>query len=315
MKTGTTSSGQNYRLFGDSSPKSSKFAVECSGRLICERCLKRMREGAVMSVSEASAKLQGLIDRHINSAGFRDGGRGTPRVELYRRCEAPAAMPLPAVLPQYADFYPHLRVSRAYRVKAGGWTFSVPYKYVSRFVSVEISSEEAVVWSDKDGRIIARHALSKAGPDRTVADDAHMPPEHRAIKSRELKYKCADDISSAALELGPQTASLCSGILDRKGFLQGRRGCIAIINRGHREARSGRIAEFEDACQSVRAGDPQTWNSYKVSDALESILQEEASSHDGSFQRQAGLQGDGGREAPARVFTCMINEDKEKNDE
>ena len=290
-----------------------KSAVEYSGRLIRERCLKRMREGAVMSVAEASEKLQGLIDRYINSKGFRNGGRGTPRKAPCDRYESPAAMPLPEILPEYAEFYPHLTATRAYRVKAGGWTLSVPYTSARRKVSVEITTSEAKVWSDDDGSLLATHLLSKAGPDRVLVDDSHMPPGHRAIKARERKYKDEDGILEAAGGLCGDAKALCQGILRRSGFLQGRKACIAIIGIGRRQAGLGRLGEFGEACKDVRAGDPRNWNSYAVRDALDMILQEEARSADGSYQKQSDLPLPDGTEAPqpsadapAKKYTCMI---------
>ena len=297
----------------------SKSAVEYAGRLIRERCLRRMPEGAVMSQAEASRELQRLIDRYINSAGFRSAGRGTSRAELYRRYEAPAAMPLPEVLPEYAEFYPHVRATRAYLVSAGDWTLSVPYEYAGRLVCVEIGKDEALVWTNDGMKLIARHALAKADAGRTIVDEAHMPPSHRAIKAKELKYKCEGDITAAARKLGPGAASLCSAILRRDGFLQGRKGCIAIINFGIKQIKLDRKAEFEEACSNVRAKEPRDWNSYKVVGALKTILQEEIDSEDGRFQKQSSLPlPDGGApdagDSPAKIYTCMIGDkDKEKN--
>lgn len=281
-----------------------KSAVEYAGRLIKERCLSRMEEGLPMSALEATEILQGLIDRTINSAGFRNGGRGTPRKVLYERYEAPAARPLPGIMPEYSRFYTRVRVSRAYRVEVEGRKVSVPYRLAGEYVNIEVSGHTATIYTDS-GEEVAVRDLSRAEAGGSIIEPGDMPGQDKAVLKGRLKYKSKDDILGAAAPYGADVQGLMRQILGRKGWTNGKKACICILNR--LKSSKGIANEVIEACKSVRAQPPAKWNSYEVERALGSILQEEAESGKGSFQRQSelGFGQNGGGDPAAAKYTCM----------
>ena len=280
-----------------------KSEVEYAGRLIKERCLSRMKEGLPLSAREATQALQALIDRYINSAGFRNGGRGTPRKQLYERYEAPAARPLPEIMPEYCNFYKRIRVSRAYRVEIDGRKVSVPSSYAGKHVNVEVSGHTATIYTDT-GDPVAVRDLSAAGPGGTVLDPADMPGKDRAVRESRLKYQSREDILGEAGAYGDDVCKLMGQILDRKGWINGKKACIWILNKFRSE--SCHAAEIAAACRKVRTEPPSKWNSYEVLRVLASILHEEGGLEEGAGEEPpCAAPGGLGQGSAAVKYTCM----------
>lgn len=168
-----------------------KNYVEKEVDLIQSRCLSLMRIiETPMNLLEANTKLMELVDREINSAGFRDNGKGSPRQELFEQYERPAALKFSGVIPEYREYLGSFTVARDYTVHVNKHYYSVPWRYAYEIVNVLLSATKVYI-SSYNG-LIAEHIRSDGDEQYTILFE-HMPENHQAIA---LKRKDFPDPAS-----------------------------------------------------------------------------------------------------------------------
>ena len=292
---------------------SSKEAVERSVGLIEERVLKRMPFNVPMSLDEYNMKLQELIDRYINSAGFRHGGSGTPRSALFEKYEKPRALPLPKTIPQYVTRLKGLRVGRDYCVciqsKGHRHYYMVPYTLAGTLVDAEISEGLVTVYSGLEEVAAYPRLTEKDEDERYEAVRKNldfMPPAHQAVAKKRLKYPDAESLVSEAGSLCSALHDFTAGVMQHKGFEGGRHLCIYVINTYKRKGTQLEKSAFAEAISRIMLSPFDSWNSYRIEPVYEDILAY-AKSHGGRFEHQTriDLQDEDESGDDALKYACL----------
>jgi len=130
---------------------------------------------------------------------------GVSRKELFELTDRTALKPLP-VLPFVVATWKRARVSLDYHIDVERHYYSVPYYHVRKEVWVKITEKLVEVFLDNER--IASHARSEV-PYRFSTLEAHMPPEHAAVKSWS-----ADTFLSWARSIGAATERLVRALLN-----------------------------------------------------------------------------------------------------
>ena len=173
-----------------------KNYVEKEVGLIQERCLTLMRMvESPMNLVEANTKLMELVDREINSAGFRNSGKGSPRKVLFEKYERPAALKFKGVIPEYREHEGYITVDRNYTVYVKGHYYSVPWRYAHDVVSVSLSATKVYI-SGYNG-LIAEH-IRCDGDELSTMLPEHMPEAHKAVALKRKNFPDSASVINAS---------------------------------------------------------------------------------------------------------------------
>lgn len=263
---------------------SEKSQAELSVRLVQDRVLPLMSQGLCLSFEEYNRELMKRVDSEINQAEFRANGTGTPRADLFEKYERPKAIPVdPAQIPVYAEHFPVLRVANDYTVNIKGARYSVPYRFIGKYVSADV----------RDGHIQIYHEGERIAYWDSCAEGAvqiepgHMPPAHRAVHDKRARYPDADSIINTAASICIELASFCRGVLDFKGFAEGKKCCISLINQMQKKL--WMLPEYREALKVTMQNPVKQWNSYTVKACLNEIEIYKLR-HNGAFPVQTQLE-------------------------
>lgn len=263
-----------------------KSCVETQCGLIQRRCLTRMSGGGPRTLYEANRELMEKVNRYINDDPDFRGGASDTRTALFMNKEKPAAIAItnPSSIPPYIDHSESLFVGRDYYVQIDKAWYSVPYRYSGTIVEADISGNTVIIFQNH--KEIARHPLKEAGGYST--NDEHMPEHHRVVKTRELKYKCPDEIYAEAASISKEMLSFCKVLLEHGSFQDRKKGCIYVINYYKRNRTE--LALINESISSLLHSGiaPEKINSYLFKETLKEF-KEYVLSHNGEFPHQTEL--------------------------
>lgn len=260
-----------------------KSAVESGVGLVQRRCLPRLEGKYFESLEQCNIALNAAVDKYINEEGYKNNGTGTPRKELFILYEVPACKPVTSPMPQYFKHFMSLRVSEFYLIEIDERKYSVPFKYVGKYVDAQINDRDVVIMFK--GKTIARHPINLS-PTEPLISEEHMPEHHQAVREKKLKYENPEQILDEAKRWSPYVYKYCKGILDSKG-IEGKKGCIAIINQCKRSSEAERALIYE-ALRAVTDEESKTWNFYRFNQKFNE-LKAYSASHEGKFPHQTAI--------------------------
>lgn len=273
----------------DANPPYTPNAKSC-----VEHCVNRIEHTVLgfmkgleglLTLEEANAKLRELIQRFVLNHSFRDGGPNDTRAVLFESREKPSARPITTALPHYIDHYSFLCVGLDYHVQINGANYSVPSVYAGRLVEADDDGGMISIFTRQDHKLIATHIRQQPGGTSTLIE--HMPEAHKVVRQREIKYKCAEDIISAAEKIGPNTVNYCRFLLAKGSFTEHKMGCIRVLNKILHNKSEEKIYE-EALGQVMHSCHPDKINSYTVDDYVKE-LRAYASTHGGTFPKQTSI--------------------------
>ena len=196
-----------------------KAKVESAVLQVERQVMAPLRNHTFFSIAEANA---GFFEQLalLNARPFQK--MNGSRRSLFEELDRPALSPLPVRPYEFAS-WKHARVNIDYHVQVDYAFYSVPYQLARREVEVRLSQQVVEIFHG--GKRVASHVRSFVR-GRFVTDPAHMPASHR----RHLEWSPSRLVSWAET-VGPQTAALVSGILERRPHPeQGYRSCLGIMN-------------------------------------------------------------------------------------
>jgi transposase len=195
-----------------------KAKVESAVQQVERQVMAPLRNRTFFSLSEANATYAEEL-AVLNARPFQK--MSGSRRSLFEELDRPALSPLPARPYEFAA-WKRARVNIDYHVQVDSAFYSVPYQLARREVEVRLS--QGVVEVFHGGKRIASHVRSYVR-GRFVTDPAHMPASHR----RHLEWTPSRLVSWGET-VGPQTAALISGILERRPHPeQGYRSCLGLM--------------------------------------------------------------------------------------
>jgi transposase len=217
--------------------------------LIAERwILAALRNHLFFSVAEVNTAIEPLLD-DLND-------RPLQRLQVSRRVlfghtDQPALRPLPPTRYTF-EAWKTAKVAIDYHVTLDKHFYSVPYQLVGQQVEARLSPTTVEILHK--GRRIASHLRSYT-PGYTT-DPAHRPKSHQA----HLEWTPSRMIRWAREEVGPHTAALVEGILERRKHPeQGYRSCLGLLSLARKYPRE----RMEAAAQRVLAANAYSYQSVK----------------------------------------------------
>jgi transposase len=211
-----------------------KAKVEVAVQVVQRWVLARLRNRTFFSLNELNAALAELR-AELNDRPFRHM-RGSRR-SLFEEIDRPVLRPLPAERYQWVDWRT-AKVGPDYHVQFDQRLYSVPFRLVGEQVELRVSP--AVVEVLHKGRRVASH-LRAYGGQRFVTAREHMPSSHR----RYAEWT-PERMRAWAAEVGPATAELVAGLLERRPHPeQGFRSALGVI----RLAKTYPTQRVEAACR------------------------------------------------------------------
>ena len=163
-----------------------------------------------------------------------------------------------------------------------GHKYSVPFKYATRYVTANISSN--IITILYEGEVITTHTISYDGKDTVKLE--HMPENHRSVAEKKLKYPDIQSIVSKAKSISSQLERFCSAMLKNYGFENGRKACIRIINCYLNRAKYPAFL-MNEAIERLFINTPDKWNSNYLLQIFAEVQSEV--SVKGSFEHQTAL--------------------------
>ena len=200
-----------------------KSQAEESVKLVQDRCLSELNREKPLTLEEANRRLIALVDERINKAGFRKGGTGTPRAELFERYELPVSRRFSGTVPEICDFIPHMRVPRDYHVTINGDRYMVPYTLLGHYVCAEVTPSRVRILCD--GKTVA--SFRPGYGDDPAATKGFMPESHDAWAEKNRRYHSVAAIQRECDAVSPLLGQYCRrffsssrhSVYDRDGVL------------------------------------------------------------------------------------------------
>jgi predicted DNA-binding transcriptional regulator AlpA len=267
---------------------SSKSACENGVRLVQDRVLPELDGGLCLSLEGYNRRLSEAVDRLINSARMTGRNAGATRKELFELYEKPRAAKLEGELPEFTEYFTGIKIPPTYLIEFRKVLYSVPCKYIGKYADLEITGRRLRILHN--GKIIAEWEIMPEGSAPQILPE-HMPEAHRKVKEKKLKYPDAETVLAAAGSLSAALATACRGILNAKGFVNGKKGCIRLISIYRRAPWMREI--YDDACTRMMTADERTWSSYAFLDAVKDI-RGDMGSRNGRYEKQTSLPIDDG---------------------
>lgn len=259
-----------------------KSQVEQAVRLVQERALPAVDGRLCLTLGEYNIRLARAVDDLINSAPMSGRKAGSTRKELFELYEKPRAAKLEADLPEYTEYFAGIRVPNEYMVGHRGVLYSVPSRYIGKYVDLETSDSRLKILYR--GKIIAEWEIMPPGSKPQILDE-HMPAAHRKVREKILKYPTAESVIAAAGAISAQLGTVCRGILNRKGFVNGKKGCIRLINLYQRCDWQKPL--YDDACTRMMNLEEKYWSSYCFQEIVKEIR--ESLRERGAYEKQTAL--------------------------
>ena len=195
--------------------------------------LAKLRHRTFYCLADLNAAIRELLNA-LNDRQLRKIKRS--RRELFLELDRPAALPLPALHYEYAEWR-KARVNVDYHVETDCHYYSVPFQLLREEVDIRLTAATVEVFHR--GKRVAAHPRSRLRHKHTTLKE-HMPPEHQA----HLEWTPSRIIAWAA-KTGPATAALVQHIMAAKTHPeQGYRACLGTM----RLAKSYGSARLEAAC-------------------------------------------------------------------
>ncbi len=246
-----------------------KNYVEKEVDLVQSRCLTLMRMiESPMTLVEANAKLMELVDREINSSGFRNNGKGSPRQVLFETYERPAALKFNGVIPEYREFLGSFTVGRDYTVYVNHHYYSVPWRNAYDIVKVSLSATKVYISSYKGQ--IAEHMRSDGDEGYTILFE-HMPEAHQAIALKRKDFPDPASVINAAKNFSGTLYQFTQ--LYFKSHTMEQVECpLSIIRAYQKNTAEHRL--YDAALKRLMELDIDKWTSYRYNNFLKEIKAE-----------------------------------------
>ncbi len=198
-----------------------KSKVEISVSAAERWILAVLRNRVFYSISEANEEIRQLLTK-INDKIMAHYGKS--RRELFNEYESPELRPLPeeAFIPRRLF---STKVKKDYHVSHNNRYYSVPYQYIDKVVTVEVSSKCINIFYRNS--LIANHLKVSTIFDKSSQID-HMPTSHQ--KAYEYETITEEGLLLRAQKIGNNTYNLISHILrEDTNNPYKRRRCIGIL--------------------------------------------------------------------------------------
>ncbi len=203
-----------------------KSKVEIAVSVVERWIIAVLRDRLFYSISEANLEIQKLLAK-INDKVMVKYGKS--RRELFTEYEASELKPLPAeaFIPRYLFT---VRVSNDYHISYNNRYYSVPYQYINKVVTVEVT-DKCINIFHRDN-LIGTH-LKVAGIYNKSTQKEHMPNRHR--RAYEFDTITEEGILIRAEKIGKNTYQLIYNILkEETSNPYKKRRCIGIIQTAER---------------------------------------------------------------------------------
>jgi transposase len=180
-----------------------------------------LRHRTFYSLAELNAAIRECLE-DLNARLLRRAKRS--RRELFEAMDRPAALLLPAVPYEYAEWY-KARVNIDYHIEVEGHYYSVPFRLRHERLDVRLTATTMEAFLK--GERVAAHARSCIRGGYTTLKE-HMPPEHRSY----AEWSPERFVQWAA-NTGAATARLVEKILSSRPYVErGYRSCMGILHLG-----------------------------------------------------------------------------------
>jgi len=195
-----------------------KALVENGVKLIKRWILARLRNRMFNSVSELNTAIRELLEL-FNAKIMKRYGKS--RKELFETLDKPAAMPVPDIHYEYAQ-WKAVRVGINYHVSFEKHDYSVPHEHIHK--ELEIRATSSMIEIYLKGERVCSHARNwKANACTTIKE--HMPVPHQKY----IEWP-PERIISWAEKYGSSVKELVEKILDSTRFPeQAYKRCLGII--------------------------------------------------------------------------------------
>ena len=225
-----------------------KAKVESAVLEVERQVMAPLRNRTFFSLAEANAAFAERL-AVLNARPFQK--MSGSRRSLFGELDRPALSPLPARPYEFAH-WKRARVSIDYHVQVDHAFYSVPYALAGREVEVRLG--ENVLEIFHGGKRVASHVRTHVR-GRYTTDSSHMPASHR----QHLEWSPSRLIGWGE-SVGPNTAALVSGILERRPHPeQGYRSCLGLM----RLAKGYTPERLEAAAARAVAVGAYSWKSVK----------------------------------------------------
>lgn len=200
-----------------------KAKVEKAVQHVERHLLAPLRKREFRSLAEINESLVALL-QEVNAKPMKT--YGVSRNELFVTVEQPRLRPLPLQSFTLAT-WKTAKVAPDYHVEVERHYYSVPYYHRGKTVDVKITEKLVEVFLNNER--IATH-VKQFSRFRFSTTEAHMPPNHRAVKSW-----TAEGFEAWAQTVGPNAVALIQIILELPQFKeQGFRSILGIRRLGEK---------------------------------------------------------------------------------
>ena len=211
-----------------------KAAVEGSVGVVTNSIIGRLRNRKFFTFEELNKALHKELEIfNTNPFQKREGSR----YECFIEEEKDFLEPLPST-PYELSVWKRSKVNINYHITIDRMNYSVPYKYVGKYVDVKLSQSQVKVYYD--GTLICSHNHLYGRNNQYSTNEDHMPEDHRLFEWNGNRFR------SWALSIGKYTYEVIDRLLNKyKIEEQAYKGCLSILKLQERYTPT----RLEDACQ------------------------------------------------------------------
>lgn len=183
----------------------------------------------------------------------RDGSRWSE----FQKLDKPALRSLPAQRYEIADIV-FRSVPDNYHLEYAGFYYSVPYTLYKERVTLRATDAVIEVFDKNHIRMASHRRGYTAAQGRYITDEAHMPPNHRAVyRARQFDGERYRDWAG---KIGVNTRAVIDGLLTGGAVPeQGYKACMGILQ----FSKTHGDAAVEAACERARAIGSPTYTTVK----------------------------------------------------
>jgi transposase len=229
-----------------------KASVENEVKLTYQRIYAPLRDRIFFSLNELNAAIkEQLIEHH--HLPFQK--KTYSRQELFTREEQPLLQPLPENV--YTILHTaEVKVQKTYHVTVGGHSYSVPFSYIGKKVSVVYDTDTVEIYFQHKRIALHRRSNERGG---TTTQEEHMPENH--LHQREKEKKNSEYYHAEAEKIGPHCVLYMEGILNSRRFPeQIYRSCEGLL----RLSKAYTAQRLEAACKRALKGHSFSSNTVKA---------------------------------------------------
>lgn len=231
-----------------------KPLVEQSVRWLETWLLGKLRNQKFFSFQELNKTIRKYL-QELSRRPFqkREGTRWSDFQEI----DKPALRPLPAQKYEIADIV-FRSVGDNYHVEYDGFYYSVPYTLHKERVTLRATNAMIEIFDKNHIRMASHKRQYTTSKGRYVTDDAHMPPNHRAV--HQFRQFDGDRYRSWAKKIGENTCFIIDRLLNSGAVEeQGYKACMGILQ----FSKTYGEAALETACAKARALGSCTYTTVK----------------------------------------------------